>query len=305
MNSFIKMLQLQLLLLTLIVIGYMSRKLKLIDEHQQKGLSSLLLNIFLPANIIHSFVSIDVSFSETAYSIILCILISTIIQLAAIFSGPVFFSKFPESRSHVMDYGLIVSNSSFIGIPVIEYLYGPISTMYSSVFQIPIRLTMWTAGLSLFTEKASFKEQFIRTMKHPCVIAVFTGLLIMALHIELPSFIDEGVSYLSRCTTPISMLVIGSILFDVPLNSLFDKAAFYFSLIRLIIFPGIVILVLSFFKIDPMIRNMTILMSAMPSGATGAILAQQYRYDSQFAVRIMFVSTVISMITLPFLFAFL
>ena len=51
----------------------------------------------------------------------------------------------------MLAYGIICSNSSFIGIPVIESLYNSLGVMYTSIFQMPIRFTMWSAGLSLFT----------------------------------------------------------------------------------------------------------------------------------------------------------
>lgn len=33
-----------------------------------------------------------------------------------------FFKKIDKKKANVMEYGMLVSNSSFIGIPVVEYL---------------------------------------------------------------------------------------------------------------------------------------------------------------------------------------
>lgn len=80
---------------------------------------------------------------------------------------------------------------------------------------IPLRFTMWTAGLSLFTD-VSKKNAFRKLVRHPCIIAVFVGLILMVAPISLPNFLEEAIDITSGCTVPLSMIVIGTILADAP-----------------------------------------------------------------------------------------
>ena len=234
MTLFNSMIRLQMQLFLLMLCGYAVRKLKVITAEQQKGLSSLLINVILPANIIASFTGgIEMS-SELLHNAVTAVIISAAVQTASYVLGPLLFGRFDRARSVVMRYGMIVSNSSFIGIPVVETIYGSIGTMYTSVYQIPIRLTMWTLGLALYAgESGSLKQKIIKMLTHPCIVAVGIGFVILVTGIKLPSAVTGTLSSLGRCVSALSMLIIGGILSEIHAGKLADKAILYFTLIRL------------------------------------------------------------------------
>ncbi len=303
MEAFYKMFNLQLVLFSITIVEIVCRKLKIITKEGQDSLSNLLLNFVLPCSIIASFSS-GIDGGEMAHNLILALILSCIIQgLAIVFGGKV-FKKFPKNKRNAMHYGMICSNSSFIGMPVAENIYGSLGVIYVSIFQIPVRVTMWTSGLSLFTsvdKKSAVKSIVI----HPCMIAMYIGLFIMFLSPPIPEFLSTTITYLSNCTIPLSMLVIGSILSECKVTEIFDKSALYFSLIRLIVFPLIILVVLKLLHIDSTIIGVTVIMSGMPAGSTTAILADKYDGDGQYASKMVFVSTLFSMITVPLLCAFI
>ena len=298
---FSKMLNLQLQLLLIIIVGYIIKKLKIINDEQQKGLSNILINVILPANIIYSFISgINIS-SKLIINCLWAIGISLFIQSLTIFLSPILFKKFSKEKATVMSYGMIVSNSSFMGIPIAEKLYGTIGILYSSVFQIPIRITMWTIGLSLYSKEKDKKHKIKKALSHPCIAAVFLGFLLLVFSVPIPSLIIETIHTLSKCTTPLSMLIVGAILADIDLENVFDVSVIYYSLLRLIVFPIFIFLILYFVPLDQMIKAISIIMTGMPAGATTAILAQQYNYDYKHAAKIILISTIASIITIPLL----
>ena len=300
MELFTKTLQLQVELLLLMIVGYIAKKAKVIDNHQQKGLSELLINIILPANIIKSFISTKNITNEYLFNCFLMILICLLIQLFTLIVFPYFFKRFDKTKSNVMEYGMLVSNSSFIGIPVVEYLYGSIAVTYTAVFQIPLRIFMWTAGVSLFTEnKSNFKEKVKLILTHPCIISVVVGFILMVSGINMPLFLNDTIKYLSNSTTPISMLVIGAMLADIDVKHLFDFSTLYFSFLRLVAYPLFLLVVLNIVGVDKLLTEILVLMTAMPCGSTCAILAQKYGYDYEYASKIIFVSSLFSIVTIP------
>lgn len=305
MGLFSQMLQLQVQLLLLILVGMLVKKKKIINHEQQMGLSSLLINLVLPANIISSFMG-DITVSrDLIINCIWAILVSLGIQAGAYLVSPLIFGRFDKRVSHVMTYGMIVSNSSFIGIPIVEVIFGPLGTLYTSVFQIPIRITMWTAGLSLFTEAVDPREKIKKMLTHPCILAVAAGFLILLSQVRLPGALTGMTASLGKCTTALSMLVIGMILADIDTRHLFEKSTLYFTLFRLILYPLAVLLILSWLPLDPMIRSISVIMTAMPAGSTAAILAEQYAYDSGYAAKMILISTVCSIVTIPVICLFL
>lgn len=298
MDFFIQMLNLQFTLFLLILIGIILKRKGIISEAGRKTLSDLTVNIILPCNIIESFIgetNISGSFFKNCAG---AFLISLGIQLFSIFLGKYAFCRFPQEKRNIFTYGLIVSNSSFIGLPVIGTLYDSLGVLYTSIFQIPVRITMWTSGLALFTD-VDKKDAYKKLLKHPCIIAIVIGALLMAFPVSLPVFIDNTLSYVSKCMVPVSMIAIGAMLAGSNIRQLFDPSVLYYCLIRLIVYPLLVLAVLRFLHINTLLANVCVLLTAMPMAGTTAILADKYGCNSAFASQVIFVSTLLSIVTLP------
>ncbi|MBS7526308.1 AEC family transporter [Fusibacter paucivorans] len=300
MSFFTNMINLQLMLFSLIAVGVLTKRIGIVDQHARKALSNLLIFIILPCSIVQSFIGTDDVSASFLISCIQAIVLSMLIQLFAINISKVIFAKFDEGKKSVLSYGLITSNSSFIGIPIAESLYGSMGVLYTSIFQIPIRITMWTAGLSLFTDVKK-RDAYRKVIKHPCIIAIFVGFILMLAPITLPTFMTSAIKRISQCSIPVSMIVIGAILSDADLKTLFSPAVLFFTAIRLIIFPVSVYFVLMPFHLDPLLVNICVIMTGMPAGSTTSILADTYKGDSMFASQITFVSTLFSIFTIPML----
>ncbi len=300
MEFILEMLNLQIMLFLLMAAGIAVKKIGIITSENRKSFSSLLINVILQCNIVNSFLSgVEIS-SELFKNCLLAVILSAVIQIFVTFANKLFFKKVREERKNVMSYGMICSNSSFIGLPVAESLYGSMGVLYTSLFQIPIRFTMWTAGLALFTD-VDRKSAFKKLAKHPCIIAIFVGFILMILPFSLPSVMLSTISSISKCTTPMSMFVIGAILADADIKTMFSKDVLYFTFLRLVGLPLIIWMILKPFGLNSLLVNICVIMSGMPAGSTTSILADQYGGDSMFASQMTFVSTLLSIVTIPLL----
>lgn len=294
------MLSLQFMLFTLMVAGIIIKKAGIITSENRKSFSNMLINVILPCNIVSSFMSgIQIS-GDFLKNCILALILSALIQIFVTYFNKLLFKKVTHNRKNVMSYGMICSNSSFIGLPVAEKLYGSMGVLYTSIFQIPVRFTMWTAGLALFTD-VDRKSAFKKLIKHPCIIAIFIGFVLMLVPFSLPAFICDSINSVSKCTTPVSMFVIGAILADADIKTMFSKDVLYFSFWRLLGLPLLLWIILMPFHLDKLLVSICVIMSGMPAGSTTSILADQYGGDAMFASQMTFVSTLLSIITIPVL----
>ena len=274
MELFWEMLSLQGTLFLLILAGVLAKKTGIVSETGRKTLSDLLIYIVLPCNILESFLSGGQMPEGFVRNCLLAVGISAGIQLLAVYGSKLLFRKYPRGEKSVLSYGMICSNSGFIGLPIAHLMFGDLGVIYTSVFQIPLRFTMWTAGLSLFTS-VSRKDAFRKLARHPCIIAVFVGLALMAAPIQLPGVLSDALDSLSGCTVPLSMLVIGTILADAPIRSLFSRPVLWYSCLRLVLFPLLIWVLLRPLGLDPTLVNVCVLMTGMPAGSTGSILADK------------------------------
>ena len=287
----------QLQILILIAIGYVLGRTGVIDGKIRSGLSLILTDVIMPANILNAFAQ-KITRDPLLYrSMILAFVISAVLQGVFYLLGILIYRKKTPERQAVLRYGLLNPGMAFFGLPIMEHLYGSTGTLLSSVYMIPYRLTIWTIGIGFFQAKdrRSWKEM----LSHPCILAVVAGILLMVTGIELPQIIAGPLGYLSRCVTGLSMLVVGSVLCETDFRTVFDKEVFAFSAIRLVILPLLVLGALTVLGIASPLKGISVLMTGMPAAAIGAVLAQRYFGDSSFCARTVVATTILSMITVP------
>lgn len=289
---------LQITIFSLMMAGYLLTKTKVLSADARKPLSNLLINFILPCNILTSFM---MEFNTKILMDCLAIFIVSIcIQAFAILTSKFYYPNTPEETLPVLRYGTIVSNAGFMGTPIAQGLYGDLGLLYASIYLVPMRTVMWSFGVACFTvskEKGLLKK----ILTHPCIIAVFLGLFIMLLQIPLPRGIEQTIRYAGNANTALSMIVIGNILAEVKASEILDKKAWWFCFVRLAIIPVTVFLICSFAGIDEMVKQVSVVLSGMPAAATTAILAAKYDGDTHFAAKIVFISTLLSMLSVPLL----
>lgn len=298
-SSFQIMISLQMQLFLFIIAGYLLTKIGTITPAGRKSLSDLLINFILPCNIICSF-QINLT-HDILTAVLVMIAVSLGVQMFYLLVSRFIYPGQTPERLACLRYATVCSNAGFLGIPINGGLYGPMGTLLTSVLLIPQRVVMWSAGLSLFTSTDS-KSVIKKLLTHPCIVAVFIGFVLMfSGNPALPQPLQKALSGASSCNTCMSMLVIGSILAGAEHISLKDGMMWWFSFVRLLLIPFAVHVLLLPIPLDPMIHGVMVLASGMPAGSTTAILATRYDGDAPFASCLIFVSTLLSLVTLPLL----
>ena len=286
------MLTLQITIFSVMALGFLLKKIKLISTKGQKEITDLVIYVILPANIITSFMT-ELS-AETISDCIWIAVISIGIQVMALFYGNIFFHKENENRLKCLKYAIICSNAGFLGNPVAEGVFGPIGLMLASVYLIPQRIMMWSEGIAIFSGVSDKKATLKKVVTHPCVLACFFGFILMIGQIKLPAVILMPVQTLGRCNTALSMMVIGMILADIDLKTILDKTVIRYTIHRLIVIPVIVYIVTSLLPVSKLVCGVSVLLAAMPAGATTSMLAAKYDRDPEFATKLVVFSTLCS-----------
>lgn len=302
MESFSKMVDVQTVLFIYMAVGFYCRKKGIFNDVARDKLTDFVVFITLPCMIFESF---NMEFSLDALKQgAVALIIAVGMACVALLLGKGLYNRFPYEEKSILQYGTLVSNSGFAGLPVVSGAYGDEGLFLGSLFIIPTRILMWSAGISLFT-KADAKQAVKKVMLNPGIIAVEVGLIRMILQIPLPHFVDSAVDNLGACTSPLAMALVGAILADVPLKTVFDPKSFYLVAVRQFLLPGICLVALRLLGMDPLTIGVSVVITGMPIGSTTAILAQKYGADAKFASKCVFISTLTSLVTVPILTLFL
>ena len=136
------------------------------------------------------------------------------------------------------------------------------------------------------------------------VIACITAMLLYFLQTPVPSLLQAFITNLGNLTAPLSMMIIGASLAQMPLKELFlDKKLLLFSLVKLLLLPAVWMIMVNRVAEQEILRGVCLVMMATPAGSMTAMLAQQYGGDYETASRGVALTTVLSVITMPLLAA--
>lgn len=283
------------------IVGYYARKKEILGEQTVNNLPRFLLEITLPCLIISS---MQIPFSlerlhDLKVTFIIAIAIYIFSGIIALLIPKLLQIKNPEDIG-VYQFMSIFSNVSFIGFPVLLSIYPSEAIFYGSIFVLPFNLLVFTIGIYLMQSK--LKKFDFKVLWSPNLIAIFIGFSLFYFSIKIPSMIFESLEIIGGLTTPLSMIFIGASLSTVDMKKIFLKWRLYvISFIRLVIIPLIVLLVLKRIIHDPMLVGISVIISGMPVAANCAIIANQYGGNSDLASEGIFMTTLLSMATIPFL----
>lgn len=286
-------------LFAMMLVGALLKKRGVIDETGKRCLTDLCVNVVIPCNI---FKSCLIEFNMEIFQVCARLLLSAVImQLLCLALNRVLFNRCPPQRRKVLQYCTIVPMSGFLGNPIAEGIYDELGVLYTSIFLIPMRIVMWSVGTTYFVagETAEKKKVLKNVVTHPCLVAIYLGLLCMVMQVRLPSIITETVRYIGNCNSALTMFIIGTILADVKLSTIFDWHTALFSLFRLAVLPAVALGIGTALGLEQAALGVSVLMTGMPAGATAAIFAARYRSDATFATQCVVMTTFASMLTLP------
>jgi len=294
------LLKLQFIIFSLIGIGFFTRRRGMVSREGQKNITDLVINIVLPCNILTSF---SQEFAEgTMYECLMIFLISAGIQVFSVLYGRIAYPKETEEHKKCLAYGIICSNAGFLGNPIAEGVFGSVGLMFASVYLIPVRVMMWSAGIAIFSGEHDLKGTAKKVVTHPCVLACAAGLVMMIRGWIFPEPFLSLLQTIGRCNTALSMLVIGMILSDIDLKNLVDRTVVRYTIERLLLIPLLIWIVLIPFVraniLSSFTVNLSVLLAAMPAGATTSMLASKYECAPDFATRMVILSTLCSIPTI-------
>lgn len=292
-----ELLSLQFTIFVLTAVGFLLKKIKIIGQTGQKNITDLVIYVVMPCNIVTSFLSGLTP--DTLRDCLHILLISIGLQIFLLIYGKLLYKTAPADRRKSLEYGTLCSNAGFLGNPIAEGVYGETGLMYASVYLIPQRIMMWSEGLAIFSGEKNFLKTLKKVVTHPCIIACVIGTGLMLTSYTPPDVLLTPLSTIGRCNTALSMMVIGMILADIDLKTVIDPLVLRYTLHRLVIIPSLLLGVCLLTRVSPLVRGVSVLLAAMPAGATTGMLASKYDKDPAFATKLVVFSTLCSIPAIP------
>ncbi len=300
-NYSVRVLQKLIVLFIVMVAGYICKKSKILSTSSTKALSNLLTYITNPCLIL---CSLQMEYnSETLKRASYIFLLSVFVHTTMAVISHFLFSKCKSNTSRsVYSYALTYMNCGFMGYPIMMAIFGSQDGLfYGVIYTTVFNLFIWTHGIVIMNPQID-KIPWKKLICNPALIAAITSIILFLTRIMLPNTLKDGLTMLGDMTFPLSMIIIGSLLADMKLIKIFSQPSVYaFSFLKLLIVPCVMLVIAKLLHLPEFISITAVTMCAVPSASKTAILAEVYDNDSALAARLVGVTTLFCLITLPFM----
>lgn len=286
-----------ILLFGLILSGYIINRCGILDATSNERISKFLVNISIPATIIHS-AAVQKMESGGKVIIIFVIAVLYFILMPLISMLVAKLLKAPPTFQLMLTY----SNLGFMGIPIISSIYGEDAVFYVTVFMMVFNISIFSQGIWILNSgKSDEKKGFdIKDMINPGVLCAVIALIIFLFRIPVQSDLDQLLSSIGSVTTPLAMIIIGSSLAEIPLKAVFlDKTMYILAILKLFVYPLIVFVILRIFIKDSMIIGISVLLTSLPTAGNVSMVCSEYGGELGLVSKGICISTLLSIIAIP------
>ena len=293
-----------LTLFALVVVGYVAGKLGYLGGDFDRQLSRLVINITCPALILSSAMTGELPDRRFILPLLLISLITYIILAGAAFLLPRYLTKKKDDEGAI-GFALMFGNVGFMGYPVVASIFGHEAVFYAAVLNVVNTFAVFTVGTILITGRSDVEQKRFekKVLYSTPMLAAYLTMAIVALEINnIPEAVSQPLTMLGNITVPAALLIIGSSMSNLSLRTMLGNTTVYATtLFRLAILPIGIHFLMGALGFSPFVVNINTLVIAMPVATYGTILCLKYQKDTTMITEVTFITTLLSMISIPLL----
>lgn len=292
-------------LFTIILLGILLVKLKLLKAEDSRTLSVIVLYLVMPAVVINAF-QIEATpeiFHNLGLSLLAVVAVHVLMFLLMVPCGRLL------KLSAVEKALVLYPNCGNLTVPLVMAVLGPEWVVYTSVFSAVQQTLLWSHGRMLLSGKREFSlKAFFGNVN---IIAIILGLGIFLLRVELPGFVTGVMSSLSQIVGPMAMLTMGMLIGGKSLKQIAEYRRLWVpAVLRLVVFSLAAVCMLKYSGLAALTpQGETVLLIAIlgcttPPAAAVTQISQVYGGDAEYASVVNVVTTMLCIITIPLMVAF-
>jgi len=291
-------------LFILMAIGFILGKTKILNHDGNKMLTKLILCVTLPGTILSSVFTNDVNISVGEIFFFLLMSFLSIMIAFAIALPAVRMLGGKKSNRGILTFMTVFSNSIFVGFPVAVAILGVAATFYVALFSFVWNVLALSIGILMISGKGRNFDP--KLLLNPSFITALAAAPIALIGVNPPVIVTESVRIAGSMTTPVAMIVTGSILANVPIKTVFSEWRIVpITLLKLLVVPIVTWLILRLMLTNEIQLGVLVVIAGMPIAAMAPMLAIEYDGNEPLASSGVFISTLLGGITIPLLVYFL
>ena len=291
-------------LLVLVVTGFIAGKVGYMGGEFDRKLSSLVINITCPALILSSAMTGELPDRRFILPLLLISVVTYIVLTVVAFWLPRWLTRHREDEG-ALGFALMFGNVGFMGYPVVASIFGHEAVFYAAVLNVVNTFAVFTIGTILINggsdgDSGRFQKKVLYSTP---MLAAYLTMGIVALEVkDIPAVVSQPLTMLGNVTVPAALLIIGSSMSHLSIRTMLGNATVYATaLFRLGILPIGIYFLTRALGFSEFVVNINTLVIAMPVATYGTILCLKYKKDTTMITEVTFITTLLSMVTIPLL----
>ena len=289
----------------LLAVGFLLKKIKIINSASALMLNKLTFIVFMPVVLFETVSSSQLDGAISVKLIVFALLITVVLFLFLMLFIPRIEKD--NKKCGVLIQGLLRSNFGVFGISIALALapdgnIGPIPIMIA--LAVPLYNALSIVALELFrNRKVAVLHVLESIITNPLIISALLGLAFLLLHINLPAVIDNTIGQLASIATPIALISLGAS-FSFSKLGKYKKQIFIGVAGKLLIIPMILLPISILLGFRGMDLVCLLIMFGAPPAVSTFTVAEQMGGDATLAGQLVVLCSIGSVVTI-FMFIYL
>jgi malate permease and related proteins len=197
---------------------------------------------------------------------------------------------------------IAIMNTINIPFPIIYLAYGPEGLAAATLFYIPNVILVYSVGVFIMAG-GHWKENMKQMLKMPVLYAALLGLILNLCRVQVPSLVVNSLDFISKMALPLVLIVLGHSLSKARITSF--PTTLLASVLRMGLGFALGLAMVYLLGFTGIMKNVVLLEAAMPAAAASAILAVKFQNEAEQVSSVVFMTTLISLVTIPVMLHFL
>jgi len=201
----------------------------------------------------------------------------------------------------------IFSNNLFMGYPVCASIYGAGCIFFVSMFNLAYNLIYFAFGNYLFEggggQEKRTAADFVHAVVNPGFVSSLGAVALFLADIKLPAGFVEVCDFVGNITSPLSMVVIGSVIASYSVLDLlkYNWRIYVISAFRLLLMPALTYLIMTALGFDGVMLGVAVISMGMPVGTMVSMGCVKAQRNEELGAAGVVVTTILSLLTTPVL----
>jgi len=289
----------------LLLTGYVFRKINIISEEVNRGLSKFIIYFSFPCLVFYKVASIEVGgaflkefFTAAGLSALFFLVFGLYVFLYAK------MRRFPKEDASSAELVMLFPNNAFMGFPIAFIFYGDAGLLLMLANNIAMNLTLFSYGILVLrrddVNKRFSPKNLLKCFLNPNIIALAAGLLFYSFVIPVPGPVGTYLSYIGSLCTPIAMIYVGAMLVGTNIIEVLKNRVVLESAVnKNLVAPVLAYAMVAFLPLPAMTKAIIVFGASFPSAAAASVLVETEGKNGVLACKILAVSTAVSIVSIP------